>query len=468
MKRSVRIAKVKECLGFTIIEALVVLFIFGLITVVFYEAFTVGSRLIIESKNRLGAIALANSKMEIVHNVDYDNIGTKTPDGHGGYSYGIPAGDILQDETVTVNTRSYHVHTFVQYIDDAFDGRVSGTNPLDSAPNDYKRVRIEVSWGQEGDDQSVSLVATFVPNGVESASSGGTLSVNILDTQGNGIGQATVHIANNTTSPHVNITTETDSSGNIMLPGAPAGTQSYQISVSKNGYFSVSSYPPYPTSTFNPQEIHASVVAGAMNSTSLITDRSADISLATKDVAGTALPHMAFSLVGGKQIGTNIDLSHVYVFDQASLATGGDGEWASLEQSAGVYTLDFSSNSHYQLLRLSSLESDKNTFTVLPGVNADVVATFVDDRVNGALVTVTDESSGIPVQGASVHVTQATLGYDVTVATDRYGQAYIPENSTPLVAETYDISVSASGFDSSSSSIQITSGLVTKSISLEN
>ena len=107
--------------GFTLIESLVFLFMFTLISLVFFQSYTVGTRLIIESKNRLGATALANQKMEIIRSIDYSLIGTKHWNG-SAWVYGIPAGDILEDETISVNTVKYSVHTFVQYVDDGFDG----------------------------------------------------------------------------------------------------------------------------------------------------------------------------------------------------------------------------------------------------------------------------------------------------------------------------------------------------------
>jgi type II secretory pathway pseudopilin PulG len=133
--------------GFTLIEALVFLFLFTVITTVFFQTFAYGTALIQQSKYRLGATSLANQKMEIIRSLDYDNIGTLS---------GIPAGDIQEDETVQVNNSVYHVHTFIQYVDDAYDGQL-GHSPNDPVPNDYKRVRVEVAWGTESDSEKIAL-----------------------------------------------------------------------------------------------------------------------------------------------------------------------------------------------------------------------------------------------------------------------------------------------------------------------
>ena len=69
--------------GFTLIEALTLLFVFYLVKTTFYAASIAGTRQIIESKNRLGAVAVANEKMEIIRNRDYDTIVTKRPNKDG-------------------------------------------------------------------------------------------------------------------------------------------------------------------------------------------------------------------------------------------------------------------------------------------------------------------------------------------------------------------------------------------------
>ena len=57
-----KISKSKKA-GFTIIEALTVLFIFSVITLTFYGVITQGSKHLLSAKNRLGATVLANKKI---------------------------------------------------------------------------------------------------------------------------------------------------------------------------------------------------------------------------------------------------------------------------------------------------------------------------------------------------------------------------------------------------------------------
>jgi len=49
--------------GFTLIEALVLLFIFTIITITFYATWSMSTRYIVFIKNRFMAVSLANEKM---------------------------------------------------------------------------------------------------------------------------------------------------------------------------------------------------------------------------------------------------------------------------------------------------------------------------------------------------------------------------------------------------------------------
>ena len=244
----------KKGQGFSLVEVLIIMFIVAIAFVGFYSTFMVGSRFIVDSKNRLGAIALANEKMEIVRNLAYDDVGLQ-----GGVA---PIGNILQDEDVTANGRSFHVYTQIEYDDDPFDGLVA--NNSDSIPTDYKVVRIVVSWQDgNGQTQEVVSVSRFVPPGLETNVGGAPLAINVANSGGTGVSQASVHIVNNSVSPVINTTIQTDSAGHIMFPSAPASIGEYQFTITKSGYETISTTTATPT--FIPIYPHASVVLGSLN-----------------------------------------------------------------------------------------------------------------------------------------------------------------------------------------------------------
>lgn len=442
------------------IESLVLLSLFALISMVFFQVYTAGTRLIIESKNRLGATALANQKMEIVRSLVYEDIGTKRWNGTA-WVYGIPPGEILETEEISVNTTLYSVHTFVQYADDPYDGE-SGGSPNDAIPTDYKRVRIAVSWGGGGDDQEVVLFGTFAPNGIETSGGGGVLSINILDGSGTGVPDANVHIQN--AASGVDLTATTDAFGNITLPGAPAGTNAYVLTVSKSGYYGVATQAPYPGSAYQPVDLHASVVADALNQTSIVFNPEVDLTLKTEDVFGNTIPNVSFDLSGGRLLGHDPSTGDpVYTFDE-SASTDGSGEYELSGESSGQYTFSGSAGG-YEFFKFEPVTgSQPNILDAAPGASGEVKALYLDTAVPSVWVRVTEGASGGAVAGASVHL--SGNGYDVTLTTDLFGYAFFPEEMPELAPGEYSISVTAAGYGEEDAAVTVDGGLVTEDVEL--
>jgi type II secretory pathway pseudopilin PulG len=461
--------KRKTLNGFTLIEALVLLFVFGVITTAFYQTWVLGTRHIEDAKNRLGAVALANQKMEIVRSLPYASIGTKHSNGAGGWLYGIPGGDILEDETVTVSNAVFHVHTLVQYVDDPFDGTLGG-GPNDTIPADYKRARVEVSWGGGIDSQAVALFANFSPIGVEAASNTGVLSVNVLDSTGVGVSHATVHITNVASS--IDLTDATDAIGNLTFPGAPAGVQNYHIVASKENYYSGQTYPRYPTTTFDPLDIDASVVINSVNQKSLVIDQSSDITISTVDPFDAAIPDIAFNLTGGRQLGTDHTTPSIKKYGLSEdTTTDADGTKSYADQSYGTYTYTSAASAvTYRFLHLTpEVATGSGLMQVLPGQNAEISAVYAVRSVNSLVVTVMKASDLTAFAGATVHMSNMATGgtFDATVTTDAFGQAYFPTVLPALVAGDYTLEVSATGFTTDTDTVAVTgAGLQEKTVNL--
>ncbi len=453
--------------GFTLIEALTLLFLFSVITISFYSTWSLGTQHMLDARNRLGASALANQKMEIIRSLPYDDIGTKNWNG-SAWVYGIPGGDILEYETLSSNNSSYVVHTVVRYIDDPFDGTVSGS-PSDAAPTDYKSIRLSVSWGSFGATHEVVTFSTVSPEGVESSSNTGVLSINVLDATGSGVPGATVQVIN--TNLGVNFTDITDTTGNLLRLGAVPDGQNYQILVSKSGYYGGQTYPLPPASSFDPLDIHASVVAGAVNQKSLVIDENADITLQTKDPFGIPIPDIDFTLSGGRQLGTTIGTTPavpVYAFSQAD-DTGGSGSITYADESYGSYLFLLDpSEAKYEIFHQSAAtETAEETIEVLPGETKTAAVTLLDTTFSSLLVSVKDSVSAAGIASASVRVTNASLAYDVTAVTNQNGQVFFPTALPALAAGTYDIEVTSAGYATNTDTVVIGgSSLEKKTINL--
>lgn len=451
----------RTLLGFTLVEALVFLFLFSVITLTFYQLYAVGTRHILDAKRRLGAVALANQRMEMIRGMPYEDIGTKTPDGSGGWSYGIPAGEILETETISASGASFLVHTFVRYVDDAYDGEAGGS---DLIPADYKSVRVSVSWGETSDDdyRTVSVFGVFAQDGIEQLSGTGVLSINVLGKDGLGVPQVTVHLVNSSTG--TDLTTQTDNDGNLLLPGAPPSGQEYEVTVSKSGYYGATTYPPASGTAFDPENEHAAVVENAINPVTILMDRESDVVVRTVDPFGDPISGVDFHLEGGRHVATDNTGDEPKKIYSLSVddTTDGSGEVSYEDESYGRYFIKLGSvsESTYELfLRHPDAEASEKTdiIEVEPGEVRNVVAVLLDPSVSSVVFYVNNGNISDPeaIGGASVHLFSNTLGYDETVSADSEGIAAFGSDLAPLVGGTYDFEISAPGYDSFSDSVTV-------------
>ncbi|NTW75735.1 MAG: hypothetical protein HGB34_02430 [Candidatus Moranbacteria bacterium] len=463
----------RKCVGFTMIEAALVLFLFSVIALTFYQLFALGSKRILDVRRKLGAAALVSERMEMVRSLPYDSIGTKRPDGSGGWNYGIPPGDILETEEVVRGGATFTVHTLAQFTDDAFDGTAAGS-PEDTIPTDYKRVRVEVTWpGAEG-GQEVVAWSTFAPEGVEQPTNTGTLSINVFDTSGAPVQGALVHIKND--GNDIDLSAETDVFGNQSWPGTPPGGDDYSIEVTKDGYCGSRTYPPYPDSPFDPLTPPFPVI-GRMNQKAFTIDRVSGITVRSEDLFGNGIPDVPFSLTGGSQVGTEPPTDPpaatpipVYGFSSSG-NTGSDSESTYVDLCCGRYM--FSSigtvpGYHYLGLEPGIVDAD-DAFEVPPGNDVIVRLIYMKDSLPSVLFSVTflDGSDSIPLEGAEVRLRNGALGYDETVTAGISGKAYFPVEESGLSEGTYEYEVTASGFETETGSVNVTSsGLLDRAISL--
>lgn len=431
--------------GFMLIETLTVVFILAVIVTTFYATFTTGTRVILDAKNRLGANSLANEKMEIVRNLKYDDVGILG---------GIPNGSISENENVIENGKPYQVETFVEFEDDPLDG----IYPTDTISNDYKLVKITVSWnGGLNGIGNVYLISRFVPHGLESNSGGGVLAINIVDGTGAGVSQANVHIINSTVSPSVNFSADTSDAGNLMFPGALQSTQEYQLIVSKSGYETIATLSPYPTTIdYYPTDVHASVISGALNMATIVINKVSNLNIITADGAGNALSGVVcdFEITGGRIIGTTPDMSHapVYSIQNQSSSVPVSGEKVFNIISSGQYTIIPVVPSGYVLAGTEPLVP----FSLQPDTTLEVKIKLASQTVSALFLTVVEDGTSNLVVGAQVELKNSS-GYDVTQITGVDGKTFFLNGTDPLASGTYDLKITATGYQENISQIEINS-----------
>jgi hypothetical protein len=436
--------------GFTLIEALVFLFIFALVTITFYATWSVSTRYIIFVKNRFVAVSLASEKMEVVRNLPYDKI------AHTG---GDPPGNLHEDETITRAGREFHVHADIIYVDDPLDGTLGGS-PNDADFVDYKNVRIEVFW--DGDTHSVVLVSRFVPAGVESPATGlGVLVINVFsDQSGSNVADSTVHITNSDTG--YNETRPTDSFGRLLLVGLSASTQKYQIALAKTGYEAVETLSPYPTTSYDPTDEHASVIAAAVNILNIIQNKTANLKIKTLNYLGESAASMDFYLKGGRVMGMTMSdpIEPVYKINEYA-QTEADGEKDFNAISPGQYEFSLEEIG-YTVIGLDTL----SPLTLASEQTKTINIKVSPNNVTAVLFNVKDES--VPIAGASVRLTNAG-GYDTTLTTNVSGLAFFPVVANPpFAAGTYDFAITASGYTDFSGQVTVNENVLeNKTVAME-
>jgi len=251
--------------GFTFIETLVGIAILLIVFIGLYGVLQLGFKVIGQSRARITATALANQKIEMIRNLSYSQVGTLG---------GIPSGNILETEIITRNNIDYTVKTTIGYVDDMFDGLASD----DALPNDYKKVKIKVSWPGFLGDQ-VILITDIAPEGLETTEGGGNLLISVFDALGIGIPQADIHIVNTEVEPSINVFYQTNDQGQYLVAGAPSSTSAYQITITKSGYSTEQTYSSEEIA--NPEKSHATVVEGKLTEISFSIDRLANFSINT-------------------------------------------------------------------------------------------------------------------------------------------------------------------------------------------
>lgn len=432
--------------GFTLVEALVLIFIFSIIVTVFYSVFNLGMGNVLEAKKRLMATSLVNQKMEIIRNLPYASVGVAS---------GVPNGPIDPDEEEVMGGKNFHILTDIRYKDDPFDGTLGGS-PDDTIPNDYKIARVVVKWGEETGSQEVVLVSNFVPPGREEVAGGGTLAINAADSGGQGVPSVSVHIFNSETG--VDINTVTDAEGHLLLPGTPASSlNTYEITLSKNGYETVATLPPYPATAFNPTEVHATVTEGGLTQKDMTMDALSDIKIITVDPLGSAIADVEFNLTGGKKIGTDESTGDPIYNYIADLAADANGEKNIEQISPGTYAFMLlgSFDTDYKLFKVDPGDDlSENKFPLLAGVSSDITAIIADKNIPSLIATVKSDS-GVVIENASVNLVNVVQGYDVTLSTDKYGKVYFPDASLAMENQDYDISISADGFNDKNGTVAV-------------
>jgi hypothetical protein len=422
--------KSKVFRGQALLEVLISLAIFLILAHALFTLVTTTYSVNTFNKSRIAARHLAQEKIETIRNMPYADIGTLG---------GIPAGNLQQNEAVSVNGLNYNINTTIVYIDDPFDGIV----PEDILPTDYKRVSVEISWeGLESSKKSpLKMITDVSPNGIESTVSGGILSIYVFDANAKPVPQADVTIVSSGTTPLINMTIKTADNGRVILPGAPTCKKAcYSISVSKPDYSSERTYS--TTEVDNPAKPYFSVLQGQISEASFSIDKTGSLNIHSykdRDSNFETLPNTAFTIHGEKIVGTDSDDNPIYKyldnFTTDSLGTKilNNMEWDNYTVSISPTVGDISGLNPPPAIPL------------LPNTTLDVGFTVSNDSTNSVLLSFVNPS-GVQIASVSARLYDNN-GFE-SIATSGaqenpdFGQTFFSN----LARQIYQLEVTISGF----------------------
>ncbi len=419
--------------GVTLIDTIVGVSLMLVVFVGIVGAFQLGIDVVSNNKARSGAIALANERLEYVRSLAYNSIGT---------SGGIPAGLIPQSESVVLNGVSYTRRTVIQYADDPKDG----TSPADTngIPEDYKLVKVDLSWNAKAGARHITLVSRFSPtNGVETNPCGspcGTIFISVVNAESQALSGASITIVNASISPPVSINTYTNANGTVSILGAPVAT-GYSISATKAGYSTARTYGVTAQNT-DPNPANLTVAQNQTTSATFAVDQLGSKTINTYAWIGgqtaTSVPSVAFTLQGTKTIGSGPDgpvykYSAAFSSDTSGSVTVSDLEWDS-------YTIQVDGATGYDV----ASACDPQPESLAPGASMTTALFVVAHTAHSLLIDVRAAATGALLSGAYAELTRT--GFSSATTTDPCGQVFFSGLGS---AADYTVVVGASGYATS-------------------
>ena len=344
------------------------------------------------------ALSVLGQQTEVIRNLPFDQVGTQG---------GIPSGIIPQTQIVVVGDQSFTVNTTIRNIDDPFDGTLGG-NPNDTAPADYKLVELSAQCIRCPRQVLYAITTTVAPNNLESASTNGSLFIDVLDANGMTVSNADVHVVNASVTPAIDLTDTTNASGVLQLVGVPTSTQSYAITVTKSGYSSEKTYPPGNPSNPNPSKPHATVAASMVTELSFAIDKTSQLNVKTSGANCAPSGNKIFSISGSKLIGTSPDILKY----STSSATDENGLkiFTGIEWDTYAFTLGSASSDLVGAIPLGPI-------AVNPSSTYDMRLITKPANPLSLLVAIKDATTGTGISSGTVNLSKS--GFSKTVIAGR-------------------------------------------------
>jgi len=249
--------------GFTLIDVLIGVALILIIFVGIFGAFRMGMKTIEQSRNGITASSIANHQIELIRNLPYGSIGIQGE---------FPDGTLEASTSIIINNVEYLIERRIDFVVDSTDGV---TLPEDDCPNDYKRVKVKVSWTGRFEGE-VEISTDISPKNLaqECADEGGILSVSVFDAFGIMVSFPVIEIRNPDTDEVLKTATPDDGQHYFSL-----ATSTYKVVVTKAGFSNERTYGTDEVTT--PEKPHSMVLEGQLTEISFSIDEVSTFSVNT-------------------------------------------------------------------------------------------------------------------------------------------------------------------------------------------
>jgi hypothetical protein len=433
--------------GQMLLSVLIAIGVFAILAHAIFTLVAGSFDLINFNRSRITARFLASKKIESIRNMNYFDIGTVG---------GIPDGLIVEEENTQLNGLNYKITTSVIYIDDIYDG----TAPSDLDPEDYKRIRVEISW--EGLAASrknpIILITDINPDDNTESTEGGTLNILVFDSDGLPLPGADVHVVASSTNPTVDLTQQTGVNGGVSLPGAPPCVGCYEITVTKPGYSIDRTYS--TSEVTNPIKPHTSIFSDQITQMSFAIDEVGTINISSFDSRAngfTTLGNVPFRLRGNKIIGTNSLGQPVYK-NFSDEVTDGSGNFTLTNAEWDTYQILMPSSSTWNISGNNPLQP----LSLLPGNTIGLSFTVESFTSHSLLAIIKDPSQNLIASVSARLIFPPSYDQTVVSGSDEdpdFGQAFF----SGLTENTYTVEATASGYVNFSGTFDV-SGYTTSEV----
>jgi type II secretory pathway pseudopilin PulG len=368
--------------GFTLVENVVGIAIFLTLALMVYGASVALSRDIRSYQQEATLSSLADEYLEIARNLPYSQVGTLSGNPHGF----LP--DQPNATSTTWNGVTYQIYYVVNYVDDPADGTAASSS--DSAPNDYKQIKLYIK--SLATNITTAFATTISPKGLENTANSGSLSIKVFNAVGQPVPNATINITNTAITPNINLTRQSDASGNWIEVGLPDSVNGYHIVVTKGGYSSDQTYP-ITAGNPNPTKPDETIANGQTTQVSFAIDQTSLLTFNTLDQSCAPLSGIGIEVTGTKLIGT----PSVLKFDQ-SYTSDSNGQVIINPIEWDTYTPVLSTGSANMIYGSSPIQE----VSMLPNTAQTFALILGPKTTNSLIVIVKDSATSNPLEGATV------------------------------------------------------------------